>query len=129
MLLNNSRVRRRLAVRNPISIKIALPLDDHRKLETFVALLAQIDKRNSPSTPRLRRTRANGKETKSRDPTKAKDALLGQYRKGSLKYGPIFLKQLLYSYKNSIYLTTDIHHEEHIHFFISSFLYLSNANT
>lgn len=83
-------MRRRLAVRNPISIKIALPLDDHRKLEAFVALLAQIDKRN----------RANGKETKSRDPTKAKDALLGQYRKGSLKDGPIFLKQILYSYKN-----------------------------
>lgn len=80
MLFNNSRVRRRLAVRNPISIKIALPLDDHRKLEAFVALLAQIDKRN----------RANGKETKSRDPTKAKDALLGQYRKGSPTSGPYF---------------------------------------
>lgn len=81
MLLNNSRVRRRLAVRNPISIKIALLLDDHRKLEAFVALLAQIDKRN----------RANGKETKLRDPTKAKDALLGQYRKGSPLSGPFLL--------------------------------------
>lgn len=106
MLLNNSRVRRRLAVHNPMTMKMALPLDDHRKLEAFVALLAQIDKRN----------RANGKETKSRDPTKAKDALLGQYRKGSLKHGPIFLKQLLYSYKNSIHLTTDIHHEERLFF-------------
>ena len=94
MLFNNSRVRRRLAVRNPMTIKIALPLDDHRKLEAFVALLAQIDKRS----------KANGKETKSRDPTKAKDALLGQYRKGSPLSGPIFLKQLLYSYNNFLHL-------------------------
>jgi hypothetical protein len=94
MLFNNSRVRRRLAVRNPVTMKIALPLDDHRKLEAFVALLAQIDKRN----------RANSKEIKSRDPTKAKDALLGQYRKGSLKYGPTFFKQILYSYSNSYFL-------------------------
>lgn len=101
-------MRRRLAVRNPISIKIALPLDDHRKLEAFVALLAQIDKRN----------KAHGKETKSRDPTKAKDALLGQYRKGSQKCGSFFLKQLLYSYKNHIKLQfiTDMHHEEHLSF-------------
>ncbi len=113
MLLNNSRVRRRLAVRNPISIKIALPLDDHRKLEVFVALLAQIDKRN----------RASSKETKTRDPTKTKDALLGQYRKGSLKYEPIFLKQILYSCKN--FITTSVykgmHHEKHLLFSIFSF--------
>lgn len=81
MLFKNSRVRRRLAMRNPMTIKIALPLDDHRKLEAFVALLAQIDKRNKAN-------KANGKETKSRDPTKAKDALLGQYRKGSPLSGP-----------------------------------------
>ncbi len=73
-------MRRRLVVRNPMTIKIALPLDDHRKLEAFVALLAQIDKRN----------KANGKDTKSRDPTKAKDAFLRQYRKGSPLSGPIF---------------------------------------
>ena len=93
MLLESFRVRSRLAVRNPMTIEIALPLDDHRKLGAFVALLAQIDKRN----------RANSKETKSRDPTKAKDALLGQYRKGSFKYGPTFFKQILYYYENSYF--------------------------
>lgn len=78
MLFTNSRVRKRLAVRNSMTIKIALPLDDHRKLEAFVALLAQIDKRNKVSC----------KETKSKK-VKSKDALLGQYRKGSQFCGPL----------------------------------------
>jgi hypothetical protein len=84
-LFTNSRVRRRLAVRNPMTIKIALPLDDHRKLEAFVALLAQIDKRN----------KATCKETKS-NKVKSKDAPLGQYRKGSQTRGPFlfFLNKL-----------------------------------
>jgi len=87
MLFTNSRVRRRLAVRNPMTIKIALPLDDHRKLEAFVALLAQIDKRNKTSC----------KETKSKK-VKSKDALTGLNRKGSQTRGPFLflLNELLF---------------------------------
>ena len=70
MLFTNSRVRRRLAMRNPMTIKIALPLDDHRKLEAFVALFAQIDKRNKCLWQRNQKSK-----------TKAKDALVGQYKK------------------------------------------------
>ena len=61
MLFTNSRVRRRLAVRNPMTIKISLPLDDHRKLEAFVALLAQIDKRNKASCKETKSKRLNQK--------------------------------------------------------------------
>lgn len=69
------------------TIKIAMPLDDHRKLEAFVALLAQIDKRN----------KASCKETKSKK-VKSKDALIGQYRNGSQKCGPFLflLNELLF---------------------------------
>ena len=94
MMLRNKRA----VVRPPANP--VLNINDRKKFYAFVALLVQIDKHNNPSTRELRRTRTNVKETKARDPTKAKDALLGQYRRGSQSRGPIFLKQLLYSYKH-----------------------------
>lgn len=77
---------RALNARKNRTIKIALPMDDHRKLEAFVALLAEIDKRNKSSCT----------ETKSKK-VKSKDPLTGQYRKGSqLLSGPFlfFLNEL-----------------------------------
>lgn len=51
MIFNNSRVRK--PARNPPPFKIALAMDDHKKLVAFVALLAQIDKRISANGNRL----------------------------------------------------------------------------
>lgn len=62
---------RRAAIRPPANH--VLNSNDNRKFSAFVALLVQIDRRIS----------APGKETNKAKLRKAKDALLGQYKKGS----------------------------------------------
>lgn len=86
MLLRN----RRAAIRPPANP--VLNNNDRKKFSAFVALLVQIDRRIS----------ATGKETNKAKLRKAKDALIGQYKKGSQPRGPVFLKQILYSYINSL---------------------------
>lgn len=110
-MLRNSRARSNRNERIPARINVAMPLDDRKKVEVFVALLAQID----------RRINASGKKTSKAKLRKAKDALTGQYKKGSRSFGPIIFKQLLYYYKNIFSFTKDTHHEERLLFAVYSF--------
>ena len=67
--------------RKPINSNMAFNFEDHKKIEAFVALLAQIDKRIS----------ATGKETKKTKMKKAKDTLFGQSAEKARKNaGPSF---------------------------------------
>ena len=75
MLLRN----RRAVVRPPANP--VLNNNDRKKFSAFVALLVQIDRRIS----------ATGKETNKVKLRKAKDALIGQYKKGSQCRGPFLL--------------------------------------
>lgn len=80
MMLRN----RRAAIRPPANP--VLNINDRRKFSAFIALLVQIDKRIS----------ASGKAPNKAKLRKAKDALLGQYKKGSQPRGPfLFLKNKL----------------------------------
>lgn len=70
---------RRATIRPPANP--VLNINDRKKFSAFVALLVQID----------RRINASGKETNKAKLRKAKDALLGQYKKGSQFRGPFIL--------------------------------------
>jgi hypothetical protein len=74
MLLRNKRAVVRVKV-NPV-----LNSNDRKKFSAFVALLVQIDKRISTSC----------KTTNKAKLRKAKDALLGQYKKGSQQRRALF---------------------------------------
>jgi hypothetical protein len=75
MMLRNKRAVIR-APGNPV-----LNINDRKKFSAFVALLVQIDKRIN----------ANGKTANKAKLKKTKDALLGQYIKGSQSRGPFLL--------------------------------------
>lgn len=46
---------RNVAVRKPVKFSVVLNFDDHKKLEAFVALLAQIDKRARATNPKMKK--------------------------------------------------------------------------
>ncbi len=74
MMLRNKRA----VVRPPANP--VLNINDRKKFSAFVALLIQIDKRIS----------VNDKKTNKPKLRKAKDALLGQYKKGSQQLRALF---------------------------------------
>jgi hypothetical protein len=69
-------------IKNSKKIKVVLHFDDHKKIEAFVALLAQIDKRAAAAKREI-------KETKRTKFKKIKD--------GSQSSGPPFFYQFIYS--------------------------------